>query len=97
MSGKVVPATNAADALPAAGAHPAETEIRPSKAADPSNSTNPSDLRLIIEQTNDPGQYVYTILDQRTGRIISQLPRDAVLRLKEKPDYAAGAIFNGKA
>jgi flagellar protein FlaG len=56
-----------------------------------------ADLRLIIEEAGEPGRYVYTIVDRRSGRIISQHPRDEVLKLREQSAYAAGALFKGEA
>jgi len=82
MSGKVVSAT-AADALFGAGAVPADAEVNQVKPVETSGGANPADLRLIIEEAGTPGNYVYTVVDQRTGQIVSQLPRDELLRLKE--------------
>ena len=97
MSGKVVPTATAAEALSGTSVRPAEAQVHEIAPAQTSDSVNPADLRLIIEEAGPPGNYVYTIVDQRTGRIMSQLPRDELLRLREKPSYAAGAVFNGKA
>jgi flagellar protein FlaG len=97
MSGKVVPTTTAAEALFGTSVHPADSEIRQIAPAHTSDSVNPADLRLIIEEAGAPGNYVYTIVDQRTGRIVSQLPRDEVLRLRDHASYASGSLFNGKA
>ena len=97
MSGKVVPTATAAEALAGTSTHPAPAETHPVSATQGTNSIDPADLRLIIEEAGAPGHYVYTVIDQRTGKIVSQLPRDDVLRLKEKTNYAAGAVFNGQA
>jgi flagellar protein FlaG len=97
MSGKVVPTGSAAEALIGTGGRPAEPEVSQVAPATGSDPTDPADLRLIIEEAGPPGNYVYTIVDQRTGKIVSQLPRDEVLRLKEQANYASGSVFNGKA
>jgi flagellar protein FlaG len=97
MSGKVVSTASAAEALVGTGAKPSEPETNQSAPLAATDSSNPADLRLIIEEAGQPGSYVYTIVDQRTGKIVSQLPRDEVLRLKEQANYASGAVFNGKA
>ena len=97
MSGKVVPTAPAADALVGTNSRPAEPEVNQVAPAAASDTTSPADLRLIIEEAGEPGNYVYTIVDQRTGKIVSQLPRDEVIRLKEQANYASGSVFNGKA
>ncbi len=56
-----------------------------------------ADYRLIIEEVGGSGHYVYTVVDRRTGAVVSQLPREEVLKMKDQPGYAAGALFNGEA
>jgi flagellar protein FlaG len=80
-----------------AGSRPQEAEVKPVRSADAPEGAESADLRLIIEEAGEPGHYVYTIVDRRTGKIVSQLPRDQILRLREEPDYSAGAVFDGKA
>ncbi len=96
MSGKVLPAA-AADPLlgPSPGAP--QTEVKSSRPVLPAEGVDEADLRLIIEETGVAGEYVYTIVDRRTGRVVSRLSREEVLRLKEKSTYTAGAVFDGKA
>ncbi len=92
MSSNVVaPATPAAN-LQGTAAQSLQTKPQPA-----TQSTVQPDLRLFIREANTPGRYVYTVIDQRTGKVISQLPRDEVLRMKQQPHYAAGAVFDGKA
>jgi hypothetical protein len=52
-----------------------------------------ADVRLIIEDGEAAGDFVYTTVDHRTGAVIRQLPRDGLLKLGEAPDYAAGALI----
>jgi hypothetical protein len=52
-----------------------------------------ADVRLIIEDGEAEGEFVYTTVDHRTGAVIRQLPRDRLLKLGEAPDYAAGALI----
>jgi hypothetical protein len=59
--------------------------------------TDASDVRLIIEDDQSAGCFVYTIVDRRTGAVIRQLPRDGLLKLGEAPDYAAGALIKTRA
>ena len=62
---------------------------------DPLEATDQSDLRLIIEEEGEG--VIYTIVDRRTGKVVSRLSREEVLRLRQKSDYAAGAVFDGQA
>jgi hypothetical protein len=52
-----------------------------------------ADVRLIIEDGEAAGDFVYTTVDHRTGAVIRQLHRDRLLKLSEAPDYAAGALI----
>lgn len=54
------------------------------------------DLRLVIEEDKASGSYVYKTVDIRTGHVVQQIPREEILRLKETPDYAPGAVVNAR-
>jgi flagellar protein FlaG len=97
MSSKVSLTNPAADPLGGIPSRRADGEVQPVKTATPAPTADHADLRLIIEETGAPGQYVYTIVDRRSGRIVSQLPREDVLKLREQSDYAAGSLFKGEA
>jgi flagellar protein FlaG len=97
MSNKVSLTSPAADPLAGIPSRRADGEIQPAKPAAPPEAADHADVRLIIEEAGEPGRYVYTIVDRRSGRIISQLPREEVLRLREQSDYAAGSLFKGEA
>jgi flagellar protein FlaG len=97
MGGKVVPTAPAANSSLGSSVRQTDSEVGQIASTGASDSVNPADLRLIIEEAGEPGNYVYTIVDQRTGRIVSQLPRDEVLRLRDQANYASGTVFNGKA
>lgn len=57
----------------------------------------PGDLRLVIEQVEGTGEYVYKTVDRRTGETLQQFPREQILKLREEADYASGAVFDGQA
>jgi len=82
---------------PAPGLTPGSpmSRVSPSVPADSPEATDQSDLRLIIEEEGEG--VVYTIVDRRTGKIVSRLSREEVLRLRQRSDYAAGAVFDGQA
>jgi len=63
----------------------------------PPVSSEPVDLRLIIEEDQASGSYVYKTVNRRTGEVVLQLPRAEVLRMREETDYAAGSVIRTKA
>ncbi len=97
MSGKVVPSKGVGDTPFGGGPYVPEADVKAPKPVEAADEAAPADLRLIIEETGEPGQYVYTVVDRRTGRIVSQLSREEVLRMRERASYAAGAVFDGMA
>ncbi len=97
MSGKIGSATSPADPLLGTVPRPVALEAQPVGPAQPPEPIAEADLRLIIEEDEKTGGYVYTIVDRRSGHIVSRLPREEVLRMRNKSEYAAGAVFNGKA
>jgi len=56
-----------------------------------------ADMRLLIEDDEAAGSYIYKTIDRRTGEVVHQYPREEVLRLKEAADYAAGAVIKANA
>ncbi len=94
--GKVVLPKGAA--APALGISPrTPAAAKPTPLATSSEVPGQPDLRLMIEESEEEGGYVYTIVDRRTGKVVRRLSRAEVLKLKEKSNYAAGAVFDGKA
>lgn len=55
------------------------------------------DYRLVIERDDPTGSYIYKTLNRATGEVISQFPREEVLKLKENPAYQAGQVIVTKA
>ncbi|WP_296817883.1 hypothetical protein [Brevundimonas sp.] len=52
--------------------------------------------RLIIEGGPDAG-FVYKNVDRLTGEIVSQYPREEVLKLKSDPAYSGGKVIDTTA
>lgn len=63
----------------------------------PAGAPDPADMRLIIEEDKASNSYVYKTVDRLTGEVIQQLPRDQVLKLRERTDYVAGNVVRTKA
>lgn len=65
---------------------------RPAKEAEQA-----ANYRLIIEEGPTIGTFIYKTLDSVTGEIVNQYPRELVLRMAEKQDYAAGGLIDTNA
>ncbi len=65
--------------------------------APPPPAADQPDVRLIIEEDDRTGAFVYKTMDRRTGEVIQQFPREEILRLKEQETYQAGAVIDARA
>lgn len=63
----------------------------------PLASRQNADLRLIIEEDQATGTFVYKTLDRRTGEIVKQFPREQVMRLRETPGYEPGDVIDAQS
>jgi flagellar protein FlaG len=77
------------------GSPPTPTSTPLPAAPDPGqpSAPDPADLRLVIEEDEKAGCFVYKTVDRRTGKVIQQLPREELVKLREADDYAAGAVI----
>ena len=83
-----------APALPA----PAATQTGAGNSqAPPTQSDAQADLRLVIEEDKAAGSYVYITVDPTTGKVISQLPREQLLKMRDAPDYRPGTIVDSRS
>jgi flagellar protein FlaG len=53
-----------------------------------------ADLRLVIEEDQVSGTFIYKTLDRRTGEVVKQLPREEVVRLRDTPEYEPGDVID---
>ncbi len=60
----------------------------------PENPRQNADLRLVIEEDQVSGTFIYKTLDRRTGEVVMQMPREEVVRLKDSPGYEAGDVID---
>ncbi len=79
------------------GAKSVPVEAAPQSAPTIDDGPQPGDLRLVIEQDGDSGDYIYKTVDRRTGETLNQYPREQILKLREGEAYHSGDVFNGKA
>lgn len=76
---------------------PVTTEVTPTKQASLGDPFDQGQFRLIIEEDQASGAFVYKTLNRDTGEVVLQFPREEVLKLKEQSDYQAGAIIRTTA
>jgi len=87
---------------PAGAAAPVATVQDVQQAAQPPARPQPSapdaaDLRLVIEDDQAAGCFVYKTVDWRTGEVVAQIPREQVLRMREDQAYLSGAVIRTEA
>lgn len=55
-----------------------------------------ADLRLVIEDDKAAGSYVYKTINPITGEVVSQVPREELLRMREAADYKPGSVIDAR-
>lgn len=55
-----------------------------------------ADLRLIIEEGGVAGAYTYKTVNRVTGEVVSQFPREEILRMRDAAEYETGSVVNAK-
>ena len=55
-----------------------------------------TDLRLVIEEDEASGTFIYKTINRVTGEIVLQLPREEIVRMRADSDYQAGDLFQTK-
>jgi flagellar protein FlaG len=56
-----------------------------------------ADLRLVIEDDKAAGSYVYVTINSVTGKVVSQIPREQLLKMREDPDYKPGSVIDKRS
>ena len=68
----------------------------PPSTASPPTPPDTADLRLVIEDDQAAGCFVYKTVDWRTGEVVQQIPREQILRMREETAYLAGDVIKTK-
>ncbi|HEY1752446.1 MAG TPA: hypothetical protein VGG29_14395 [Caulobacteraceae bacterium] len=84
----------APDVAPAQAQAPTPAGAEHSQAPATRSEANPSDLRLVIEDDKAAGSYVYVTINPVTGKVVSQIPREQLLKLREDPNYKPGSVVD---
>ena len=66
-------------------------------AADDSVSAEEAELRLVIEEDAATGAIIYKRVERKTGRVVAQFSRDAILKMVDDKGYSAGGVIRTKA
>ncbi|TAJ73993.1 MAG: hypothetical protein EPO51_03960 [Phenylobacterium sp.] len=87
----ITPAPESASPQFQSAAAPAKSEPAAAKGPDP------VEMRLVIEQDQASGSFIYKTINRLTGEVILQLPRAEVLKMRDDGQYQAGAVIRTKA
>jgi flagellar protein FlaG len=68
-----------------------------SQAPAPQVDDNAADLRLVIEDDKAAGSYVYVTINSVTGKVVSQIPREQLLKMREDPGYKPGSVIDKRS
>ena len=71
-------------------------KARPS-AGQPAAPVDLAAVRLVIEEDRQSGSFIYKTLDRVTGEVLSQFPREDVLKMLTRGSYAAGDVVKTRA
>ena len=95
MDSKVAAIASAPDP----GKSRSQSSVRTASSGEAPAATGPEpvELRLVIEEDQATGSYVYKTINRATGEVLQQLPRAEVLKLREELNYAAGTIIRTEA
>ena len=67
------------------------------KATSPEKAPEMKAVRLVIEEDRQSGSFVYKTLDRVTGEVLSQYPREELLKMQDRGNYAAGDVIKTRA
>ena len=85
--GAVKPIVDHASSAPQAPAPKAATPKAPEMQA----------VRLVIEEDRNSGSFIYKTVDRVSGEVLAQYPREELLRMLSREDYAAGDVIKTRA
>ena len=73
-----------------------QASIQSLQTAEALKPVDTSTYRLQIERDAASGTYVYKTYDSVTGKVISQIPDEQMLKLKQDPNYKACSVVSRK-
>jgi flagellar protein FlaG len=51
----------------------------------------------VIEDDKAAGSYVYVTINSVTGEVVSQVPREQLLKMREDPGYQPGSVTDSRS
>lgn len=93
MATNVTNVAAVSDPTPGSTPSAASQPSAPAPESSASAASTTSDLRLVIEDDEKAGCFVYKTINWRTGEVVQQLPREQLIKLREADYYAAGDVF----
>ena len=54
-------------------------------------------LRLTVDKDPKTGGWVYKAIDPTTGEVVSEMPRESLLELRQSSNYQAGSVIDTEA
>ena len=63
----------------------------------PAKGSDVQAVRLVIEEDQSSGSFVYKTVDRVSGEELAQYPREELLRMLTREDYAAGDVIKTRA
>ena len=72
-------------------------EIGATPRIEPIDGSQAEDLRLIVEEAADPAGVVYTVVNRRTGEIVSRHTSEDIQRMSQDEDYTPGEVIDTTA
>lgn len=91
MSNSIANIRNVPEPIAAMIAQPVQPAV---ETVAPTPKGQNADLRLVIEEDEATGAFIYKTLDRRTGEIVQQLPRESVLKAMSSEDYNPGLVVD---
>jgi flagellar protein FlaG len=92
------PISGPAPELASAQSAPAPAPASPGPSQTPApQAGNDADLRLVIEDDKAAGSYVYVTINSVTGEVVSQVPREQLLKMREDPGYQPGSVTDSRS
>jgi hypothetical protein len=65
----------------------------PPQAAPFPTATPELSQRLLIQESEELGVFIYTVIDRSTGQVVTQIPRESLSEIARQSDYSAGQVI----
>ena len=77
--------------------HASSAPQAPATKADTPKAQEMQAVRLVIEEDRSSGSFIYKTVDRVSGEVLAQYPREELLRMLSREDYAAGDVIKTRA